>query len=119
MEDDNYISFLYEKIGDFIDYIKTFFTNEENKYLHVDKLYNDKYISFKIDEKEVDNLINEVKDEIKFDKEFLILENRYNILVKEIKEMEVEKKTLDEEEEDEDDNNNNKPDSGELVPVLL
>lgn len=119
-EDNNYISFFYEKIGDFVYYIKTFFYKNHE----LNNLYEDKYISFnKIDDVEVDNLINEMKNEIKFDKEFVELEYRYKKLVKEIDELEVKKKLdkeeYSDEEEDEEDDNDNKPNSGELIAVML
>jgi hypothetical protein len=118
MEDDNnYISFLYDKVGCVIDYIKTFFY--KNDILYIDnQLYNNK-----IDDIEIDNLINEMKEEIKFDKEFLVLEHRYKKLVKEIEEIEeqknIEKEIEDKDEDEEDDNNNNHPYSGELIAIAL
>jgi hypothetical protein len=120
--DNNYLSFFYEKFEDFLDYIKTFFNNKENEQLYIDKIYKNEYISFhKIDEEDVDKLINEMKNEIKFDKDYLELENRYQKLVKDINEIE-KKKEKDEEEEEEDDdeeNDSNKPDNGELIAVPL
>ena len=90
---------------------------KENK-LYIENLYDDKCtINNKIDDIEIDNLINEIQNDIKFDKEYLELENRYNILVEDIKEIEENKKT--DEEDDENDNQNNKPNNGELIAILL
>ena len=69
-----------------------------------------------------------MKNEIKFEKDYLELENRYKKLVKEINEIEKKKEEIkeeDEEDDEEDDeendeeNDNNKPDTGEMIAVPI
>lgn len=89
-------------INDFIDYVSSFLHEPSITYTNL----NDKILfEEKIDESEIDNFINQVRNEIKVEKEYIKLKKRYDIFLD----------SFNEEIEEENDNDN---DQNGMVPML-
>jgi hypothetical protein len=108
-----------ESIMNFIYEIPTFFYSKKEEPVCI----NYKFTGSVYIDKEVEDLIKEVQNEIqaeKFEKEYKILERRYEKLSREIEEekvLETEEEN-EEENEDEDDNDHNHNNSNGMIAIL-
>ena len=99
-----------------MEYIESFFENISN--IFYKKQNNDILLNInentKIDENEINKLIEEVKYEIKLENDYKILENRYKILIhNDIDEDIKYTENNDEDKNDDDDNNDG------MIPILI
>lgn len=99
-----------------MEYIESFFENISN--IFYKKQNNDILLNInentKIDENEINKLIEEVKYEIKLENDYKILENRYKILIQNNIEEDIKcVENNDEDKNDDDDNNDG------MIPILI
>ena len=98
-------------INYFIEYISSFFFEPTVNFLKL----NDVILEEKIDDTQVDNLINQVMTEIKVEKQYIKLRKRYDVFLDSfVEKIEEENKNYN----DKNNKNDNDNDSGGMVPML-
>jgi hypothetical protein len=100
-------------INYFIEYISSFFFEPTVNYLKL----NDFIFQEKIDDKQVDNLVNQVMTEIKVEKQYIKLRKRYDVFVDSFVEK-IEEENKNYNDKNDNDKNDNDNDSGGMVPML-